>query len=106
MLSNRVRFMGAATLMYTMVMSKRNTIVAVVILGLVFLTSCVSYNNIPAQIDELEQDGLAVITDRTGRDWDVTHARDVYGIKLDYFNFGLGIGAIASVDDPAILVFM
>jgi hypothetical protein len=37
-------------------------------------------------------------------EWDVTHARDVYGMDPDYFNFGLGIGAIPSVDTPRIAV--
>ena len=45
----------------------------------------------------------AFITDRTGGIWDVTHARDVYDMNPDYFNYGLGIGAIPSVDDPVIL---
>jgi len=44
-----------------------------------------------------------IITDRTGREWDVTHARDVYGMNPDYFKYGLGIGAIPSVDDPTVL---
>ena len=44
-----------------------------------------------------------IITDRTGREWDVTHAREVYGMNPDYFNYGLGIGAIPSVDDPTVL---
>lgn len=42
----------------------------------------------------------AIITDRTGRQWDVTHARDRYGMDPAFFNFGLGVGAIASVDSP------
>jgi hypothetical protein len=41
--------------------------------------------------------------DATGRLWDVTHARDVYGMNPDYYNYGLGIGAIPSVDDPTVL---
>ena len=45
----------------------------------------------------------AIITDRTGRGWDVTHARDAYGMNPDYFNFGLGVGAISSVDSPVII---
>lgn len=42
----------------------------------------------------------AVITDRAGRRWDVTHARERYGMNPEYFNFGLGVGAIPSVDTP------
>jgi hypothetical protein len=45
----------------------------------------------------------AIITDRTGRQWDVTHARDQYAMNPDFFNFGLGVGAIPSVDFPTIL---
>ncbi len=44
-----------------------------------------------------------VITDRTGRDWDITHANNVYGMDPRYFNYGLGLGAIHSVDDPTVL---
>ena len=44
-----------------------------------------------------------VITDRTGREWDITHARDVYGMEPHYFNYGLGLGAIRSVDVPTVL---
>jgi len=49
------------------------------------------------------QENQAIITDRTGREWDVTHARDVYGMNPDYFNYGLGVGAIPSVDEPRVL---
>jgi hypothetical protein len=52
---------------------------------------------------KIAQENLAIITDRTGREWDVTHARDVYGMNPDYFNYGLGVGAIPSVDEPTIL---
>jgi len=48
-------------------------------------------------------DDQVLIRDRTGREWDVTHARDVYYMNPDYFNYGLGVGAIPSVDRPAIL---
>jgi len=57
----------------------------------------------PAPIPETERENPAIITDRTGRDWDVTHARDVYGMNPDYFNYGLGIDAIPPVDDPTVL---
>ncbi|UCD09219.1 MAG: DUF3179 domain-containing protein [Dehalococcoidales bacterium] len=45
----------------------------------------------------------SLITDRTGRNWDVTYARDNYGMNPDYYNFGLGIGVINSIDNPEII---
>jgi ABC-type Fe3+-hydroxamate transport system substrate-binding protein len=56
----------------------------------------------PAPAPEPESE-KAVIRDRTGRLWDVTHARDVYDMNPDYFNYGLGFGVISSVDDPIVL---
>jgi hypothetical protein len=41
-----------------------------------------------------------LIEDSTGRSWDVTHALNQYGMKPEHFHFGLGVGAIPSVDDP------
>jgi hypothetical protein len=57
----------------------------------------------PAPSPQLEQGTTATIKDGTGRLWDVTHARDVYDMNPDYFNYGLGIGAIPSVDAPTLL---
>ena len=45
----------------------------------------------------------AIITDRTGRDWDVTYARDTYNMDPDFYNFGLGTGAINSIDNPILI---
>jgi hypothetical protein len=52
---------------------------------------------------ETKPENIAVIRDRTGRLWDVTHARDVYGMNPDFFNYGLGIDAIPSVDNTVVL---
>lgn len=43
------------------------------------------------------------IVDAKGREWDVTHAQREYGMEPKYFNFGIGVGAIPSVDDPRVL---
>ena len=45
---------------------------------------------------------LLVIADRAGQDWDVSHAHDVYGMDPAYFNYGLGFGAIPSMDEPTV----
>jgi hypothetical protein len=49
------------------------------------------------------EENISLITDRTGRNWDVTYARDNYGMNPDYYNFGLGTGVITSIDDPDIV---
>ncbi len=57
----------------------------------------------PTTTAELERENKVTIKDRGGRLWDVTHARDVYDMNPDNFKYGLGIGAIPSVDDPTVL---
>ena len=56
----------------------------------------------PAPAPELESRNTAFIRDSAGRIWDVTHARDVYDMNPNYFNYGLGIGVISSVDNPKV----
>ncbi|MFC2067423.1 hypothetical protein ACFLTP_00150 [Chloroflexota bacterium] len=60
---------------------------------------------IPAStlVTESESENPVVIGDLTGRLQDITHARDVYDMNPNYFNYGLGIGVIHSIDDPAVL---
>ena len=45
----------------------------------------------------------AIITDVDGRQWDITHARDIYGMDPNYFNFGIGVGSIPSINNPRII---
>ena len=52
--------------------------------------------------EELPED-RAVIVDRNQREWDVTYARDIYGMEPRFYNYGLGVGAIPSVDNPEVL---
>ena len=57
----------------------------------------------PARSPQPKQGITVTMKDGTGRLWEVTHARDVYDMNPDYFNYGLGIGAIPSVDAPTVL---
>lgn len=49
------------------------------------------------------QDGRILITDRTGKKWDITHAVNAYGLDPDNFNFGLGPNAITPINYPEAL---
>ncbi|MFC1846190.1 DUF3179 domain-containing (seleno)protein [Chloroflexota bacterium] len=92
---------------------KENTAIFAVLLPVLLFAACISEapgsSQSPwpafdrATIPEDELINPAIITDRTGRDWDVTHARNIYGMNPDYFNYGLGIGAISSIDNPTVL---
>ena len=88
-------------------MWKKFLIMSLVLVMVLSFTTCAAPTPTPtpapAPIPETERENPAIITDRTGRDWDVTRARDVYGMNPDYFNYVLGIGAIPSVDNPIIL---
>ena len=92
---------------------KGNLVIIVVALSILLFTACTVQAPSPTQsplpapapspAPEPESENNAVIRDRTGRLWDVTHARDVYDMNPDYFNYGLGISAIPSVDEPIVL---
>jgi hypothetical protein len=43
------------------------------------------------------------IRDRTGKEWDVTHAVNEYGFEADRFQYGLGPFAIQPILDPQFL---
>lgn len=79
-------------------MKLRGVIIISLPILLAFAYGCL---NSGTQVETFE--GKAIITDQRGRQWDVTHARDQYAMNPDFFNFGLGVGAISSVDSPTIL---
>jgi hypothetical protein len=91
---------------------KGSLVLIVMALFVVLLASCaskapgLSQSPWPAAREEIPENELAspaIIIDATGRTWDVTHARNVYGMRPIDFNFGLGIGAISSVDNPIVI---
>ncbi len=51
----------------------------------------------------VERDGKVFIIDVTGKSWEVTHAKEKYGMEPDLFQYGLGPYAIRPILDPSIL---
>jgi hypothetical protein len=67
---------------------------------LIITTGCTASNEQPASGSD---DSKVFITDRTGRKWDITHAVEQYDMEPQFFNFGIGVGAIPSVDFPVVV---
>ena len=70
---------------------------------LILLACALMALTISCSISRESLEDKATITDSTGREWDVTYAREAYDMNPEYYNYGLGIGAIPSVDDPVII---
>ncbi len=51
----------------------------------------------------VERDGKVFIIDVTGKSWEVTHAKEMYGMEPQLFQYGLGPYAIRPILDPEIL---
>jgi hypothetical protein len=64
------------------------------------LTACTTTlpQETPAEVKEA--DGRIYITDRTGKQWDVTGAVEDYGFVAEAFQFGLGPHAIHPINFP------
>ena len=54
-------------------------------------------------VDVKRENGRVIIVDDTGKEWDVTHAEEVYGLKAENFQFGLGPFAITPIQNPEFL---
>ncbi len=69
-------------------------------LFLIVTAGCTASDGQPASD---ETSGKVFITDRTGRQWDITYAVEKYDMEPRFFNFGIGVGAIPSVDEPVVV---
>ena len=50
-----------------------------------------------------QQEKPILITDKTGKSWDVTHAVKNYGMNKDDFKIGLGPYAITPINSPEMI---
>jgi hypothetical protein len=53
--------------------------------------------------DEPDTTEAVYITDRTGKQWEISHAISEYGMLPENFNYGLGPNAIRPIIHPAML---
>jgi hypothetical protein len=91
-----------------LIMKLKRTLIYLPFIVLILLYGCRTNNSnsnksyvTAPDIDEEQQ--TVIITDITGREWDITNAVAKYDMKARYFHFGIGIGAIPSVDNPTII---
>jgi uncharacterized protein DUF3179 len=71
---------------------------------ILFLQSCELLSPETNQpVDIVRENGNIFIVDRTNKEWDVTHAVNVYGFKPESFQYGLGPRAIQPINNPQML---
>ncbi len=77
------------------------------LMTILFLGSCSSNTEPtaapPADIEDDDVSGEIHIVDRTGKRWEVSHAKDQYGMMPELFQFGLGPDAIRPINDPELI---
>jgi hypothetical protein len=82
-------------------MKRFSFLIGIVLLGLILLTNCSNSSRGPdlarVEVDEGGEDEKIYIVDRTGKKWDVTHAKERYGMEPGKFQFGLGPNAIRPI---------
>ena len=64
------------------------------------LTGCEFFSSEDDQAKVIHRDNKVFIQDRTGKNWDVTHAQANYGFVPEEFQFGLGPFAIPPILNP------
>ncbi len=79
--------------------------VGVLLTGSLLLNGCISDSTTePSSLKAIEErDGKIFIIDVTGKSWDVTHAKEKYGMEPHLCQQGLGPYAIRPIIDPSIL---
>jgi hypothetical protein len=70
--------------------------------GVLLWLQCASDAPGPVEVADVKKnDGTETfILDRTGKAWEVSHARDAYGLIPSQFQFGLGPNAILPIMQP------
>jgi len=72
--------------------------------GMQVLNGCKSAQTTASNSVEVSEGGNKIIlTDQTGKKWDVSHAVKKYGFEINRFEFGLGPFAIRPFIDPEFL---
>jgi hypothetical protein len=66
-------------------------------------SSSVTNNDTAAPPEIIEESEKIIIVDRTGKEWDITHAVNAYGFRAERFDYGLGPFAIKPIQDPRML---
>lgn len=82
-------------------MKQSTHLVLPIFVALFFFQSCSDKTVGPELVNEIEDavddENKIFITDRTGKKWDVTHAKEKYGMEPEKFQFGLGPNAIRPI---------
>ena len=77
------------------------------LVALGMLLMCMGCSSVEGPAEEVTQikevDDRIFIVDQTGKEWDITHAVRVYGMRPEYWQFGLGPYAIRPIIDPKFL---
>ena len=70
---------------------------------ILLICSCEMTNSTTDNAQVVERGETIVIIDRSGKEWDVTHAVNKYGFVASQFQYGLGPHAIRPILDPQML---
>ncbi len=75
----------------------------IITLVVLIAQSCKNKSSTNSDITEDDTNNQVTITDRTGKEWDITHAVKEYGLEPGKFNYGLGPNAIQPINFPQVI---